>query len=93
MNDEQDLQLLQRLYGVILVEYTKNHSIFFWVPLACWSHNADSLISLNLIVPLLELYMNTLHCSGWNSAAVITSVNSSILAGLISTMSKKNNND
>ena len=38
---------------------------------------------------LLELeYMNKLHCVGWNSAAVMTSVNSSILAGLMSTISK-----
>lgn len=59
----------------------------FPLPLAFWSHNADSLISANLIVPLLLLYMNKLHWWGWNSAAVITSVNSSILAGLMSTMS------
>lgn len=44
-------------------------------------------MSLNLIVPLLELYMNRLQCCGWNSAAVMTSVSSSIFVGLISTMS------
>jgi hypothetical protein len=32
-------------------------------------------------------YMNRLQCKGWNSVAVITSVSSSMLAGLISTMS------
>ena len=32
-------------------------------------------------------YMNTLHCVGWNSAAVMTSVSSSMFAGLMSTMS------
>ena len=37
---------------------------------------------------LFELeYMNKLHCVGWNSAAVITSVSSSIFAGLMSTIS------
>ena len=40
------------------------------------------------MVPLLLLYTNRLHSVGWNSEAVITSVNSSILAGLISTISK-----
>ena len=39
---------------------------------------------------LLELeYMKTLHWVGWNSAAVMTSVNSSMLAGLMSTMSAR----
>ena len=37
---------------------------------------------------LLELeYMKTLHCVGWNSAAVMTSVISSMFAGLMSTIS------
>jgi hypothetical protein len=37
---------------------------------------------------LFELeYMKRLQCCGWNSAAVITSVNSSIFTGLISTIS------
>lgn len=55
--------------------------------LACLSHNAEDRISHNRIVPLLLLYTNKLHSSGWNSAAVITSVSSSMLVGLISTMS------
>ena len=37
---------------------------------------------------LFELeYMKTLHCVGWNSAAVMTSVSSSMFTGLMSTMS------
>ncbi len=40
-------------------------------------------------MPLLLLYTNRWQCCGWNSAAVITSVRSSILAGLMSTMSEK----
>lgn len=55
---------------------------------ACWSHRALSLMSANLIVPLELAYMNQLQLIGWNSAAVMTSVNSSMLAGLISTMLK-----
>lgn len=40
---------------------------------------------------LFELeYMKRLHCVGWNSVAVITSVSSSILTGLMSTMSINN---
>lgn len=44
------------------------------------------------MVPLLLLYTKTLHWCGWHSAAVITSVSSSILAGFISTMSERGNN-
>lgn len=44
-------------------------------------------MSHSLTVPLLLLYANVLHSMGWNSAAVITSVSSSIFAGLISTIS------
>ena len=44
-------------------------------------------MSHNRMVPLLLLYTNVLQLLGWNSAAVITSVSSSILAGLISTIS------
>merc|ERR1719228_1857385 len=40
------------------------------------------------MVPLLELYTNRLHSLGWNSEAVITSVSSSMLAGLMATMLK-----
>jgi hypothetical protein len=55
---------------------------------ACLSQRAESLMSANLIL-LFELeYINMLQCEGWNSVAVITSVSSSILTGLISTMSK-----
>ena len=45
-------------------------------------------MSHNLTVPLLLLYTKRLHSDGWNSAAVITSVNSSMLAGLMSTISE-----
>merc|ERR1719480_106679 len=38
------------------------------------------------MVPLLELYTKRLHSLGWNSEAVMTSVSSSMLAGLMSTM-------
>ncbi len=34
------------------------------------------------------LYMKRLQCTGWNSAAVMTSVSSSMFAGLMSTMLK-----
>ena len=54
---------------------------------ACLSHKADSRMSASLIVPLELEYMNKLQCRGWNSAAVITSVSSSMFTGLISTMS------
>jgi hypothetical protein len=59
------------------------HSLF-----ACWSHRALSRISASLIVPLELAYMNQLQLMGWNSAAVITSVSSSMFAGLMSTMLK-----
>ena len=55
--------------------------------LAWESHSADCLMSHNLSIPLLLLYTKRLHSFGWNSAAVITSVSSSIFAGLISTIS------
>ena len=55
--------------------------------LAFWSQSADILMSAILMVPLLLLYIKTLHWTGWNSAAVMTSVNSSMLTGLMSTMS------
>ena len=51
------------------------------------SHRAASRISANLMVPLELEYMNRLQWMGWNSAAVMTSVNSSMLTGLMSTMS------
>lgn len=44
-------------------------------------------MSASLIVPFELEYMKWLQLMGWNSAAVITSVNSSILTGLISTIS------
>lgn len=40
-------------------------------------------------VPLLLLYTNTWQWCGWNSADVITSVRSSMFAGLMSTISEK----
>lgn len=55
--------------------------------LECLSHRAEERMSHSRMVPLLLLYTNTLHCSGWNSAAVITSVSSSMFTGLMSTMS------
>lgn len=60
----------------------------FNVLFACWSHNALSRMSASLIVPLELAYMNQLQLRGWNSAAVMTSVNSSMFAGLMSTMLK-----
>ena len=54
---------------------------------ACLSHNADSLMSASLMLDFELEYMNMLQYDGWNSAAVMTSVSSSILAGLMSTMS------
>lgn len=53
----------------------------------CLSHRAEERMSHSRTVPLLLLYTNTLHWCGWNSAAVITSVSSSMFAGLMSTMS------
>mmetsp|Transcript_3567 Transcript_3567/g.12791 ORF Transcript_3567/g.12791 Transcript_3567/m.12791 type:complete len:277 (-) Transcript_3567:530-1360(-) len=50
------------------------------------SHRAASRMSASRIDPFELLYANTLHCVGWNSAAVITSVKSSMLDGLMSTM-------
>ena len=54
---------------------------------ACSSHKALARMSHKRMEPLLLLYTNSLQLIGWNSAAVITSVSSSILAGLMSTMS------
>ncbi len=45
-------------------------------------------MSASLMVPLELAYMNQLQLMGWNSAAVITSVSSSMFAGLMSTMLK-----
>ena len=55
--------------------------------LVCRSHSADARMSHSRIVPLLLLYTKVLQWWGWNSAAVITSVSSSMLAGLMSTIS------
>lgn len=55
--------------------------------LVCLSHSADARMSHSRIVPLLLLYTKVLQWWGWNSAAVITSVSSSMLAGLMSTIS------
>lgn len=44
-------------------------------------------MSANLIVPFELEYMKWLQWTGWNSAAVMTSVNSSMFTGLMSTMS------
>lgn len=45
-------------------------------------------MSASLMVPFELEYMNWLQWLGWNSAAVMTSVNSSMFTGLISTMSE-----
>ena len=58
------------------------------VRLACWSQSALSRMSASLIVPFELAYINQLQLWGWNSAAVMTSVSSSMFAGLISTMLK-----
>lgn len=55
--------------------------------LLCLSQIACVRMSHSRIVPLLLLYTNKWHAVGWNSAAVMTSVNSSMFAGFISTMS------
>ena len=60
--------------------------------LACRSQRAESRMSANLMVPLELEYMNRLQCMGWNSAAVMTSVSSSIFTGLMSTISAKSQN-
>jgi len=66
-----------------MVSGTKSGDTHF----VCRSHSAASRMSASLIL-LFELeYMKRLQCCGWNSAAVITSVNSSIFTGLISTIS------
>lgn len=57
--------------------------------LAWLSHSADALMSHMRMVPLLLLYTKVLHWLGWNSAAVMTSVSSSMLAGLMSTISEE----
>ena len=44
-------------------------------------------MSASLMLLLELLYTNRLQCVGWNSVAVITSVSSSMLTGLMSTMS------
>lgn len=54
-----------------------------------WSHKAVCLKSPNFNVPRLLPYINKLQLLGWNSDTVITSVNSSIFSGLISTMLKQ----
>ena len=57
--------------------------------LECRSHRAEERMSHRRTVPLLLLYTNTLHWCGCSSAAVITSVSSSMFAGLMSTMSAR----
>lgn len=57
--------------------------------LACRSQRAESRMSASLMVPLELEYINKLQCMGWNSAAVMTSVSSSMFTGLMSTISAK----
>ena len=40
--------------------------------LLCRSQSARSRMSASLMHPLLLLYAKTLHCEGWNTAAVMT---------------------
>lgn len=54
----------------------------------CSSHKARCRMSASLMVPFELAYMNQLQLVGWNSAAVITSVSSSMFAGLMSTILK-----
>ena len=44
-------------------------------------------MSASLMFDLELEYINWLQCDGWNSVAVMTSVNSSMFTGLMSTMS------
>lgn len=57
--------------------------------MVCLSQRAEALMSQRRSVPLLLLYTNKWQWWGWNSAAVITSVRSSMFAGLMSTISEK----
>lgn len=57
--------------------------------LVCLSQSAEALMSQRRSVPLLLLYTNRWQWWGWNSAAVITSVRSSMFAGLMSTICEK----
>src|SRR3989338_2342202 len=56
--------------------------------LACWSHSAAWRMSASFMPPFDELYRKWWQCGGWNSAAVMTSDSSSMLAGLMSTILK-----
>jgi hypothetical protein len=71
--------------------YIRSKQTFRYLHFECLSQSAAALMSHSLIVPLLLLYTNRLHSTGWNSAAVITSVSSSIFVGLMSTISKVTN--
>ena len=53
--------------------------------LACALHSALRRMSARRMLPLLEEYANVWHCVGWKLAHVITSVRSSMFAGLMST--------
>ena len=64
---------------------TNNVDILLWKLL----HVDDCRRSPSLMVPLLLLYMNVLHWSGWKEADVMTSDRSSIFGGLISTIATK----
>lgn len=50
-------------------------------------------MSASLMLDFELEYMNRLQCNGWNSVAVMTSVSSSMLTGLISTMSRVGGHD
>ena len=72
---ESGLQLI----GIRIVDKLATSLVKVKVRVTC-------LMSQSLMVPLLELYTKRLHSLGWNSEAVMTSVSSSMLAGLMSTM-------
>lgn len=80
--------LLQRLReGLHHLTPFQDLAVVCHLRFTCRSQSADSRISASLIVPFELEYMKRLQCEGWNSAAVMTSVSSSILTGLISTTS------
>jgi len=90
----QDLLVLQTLhnemarsckvYVLVWTSKLKYNLRFEWL-----SHSAAWRMSPSLMAPRLVLYVIILQWEGWKSAAVITSVNSSMLFGLMSTISKR----
>lgn len=56
----------------------ENSKIVITYNLLWLSHKADCLKSRSLIDPFELLYANILQCEGWNSAEVITSVQTNL---------------